>query len=262
MLTDAHCHPFDLAQFMPSAEQQRRQIGVLAAASSCDLKEFSYNEILAKETVMQNSAPLLPCFAVHPQQLAMCNLREFDIEKQLSLLEELAKQKRIFAVGECGFDLYNTEFKKTEKMQEKVFAFHLETAVKYELPVVLHVRRGAHKIFAAAKDLAKCKAVVFHSCPLSFEETQSLLRRKVNAYFSYGNAVINGHKQMQRSFTLLPAERLLTETDAPYQPARGEKFSQWTDLPRIIEKAAILRNENAKELESQIEKNFRTVFGC
>jgi TatD DNase family protein len=259
MLTDAHCHPFDLARFMPSAEQQRRQIGVLSAASSCDMEEFSYNESLARET---GSPPLLLCFAIHPQLPAVSNLRESEIEKQLSLLDDLAKQKRISAVGECGFDLYSAEFKETEKIQEKIFAFHLETAIKYDLPVVLHVRRAAHKIFAATKNLEKCRAVVFHSCPLSFEEAQSLLRHKVNAYFSYGNAVINGHKQMQRSFTLLSAQRLFTETDAPFQPARGEKFSQWSDLPHIIEKAASLRNENAKELESQIEKNFRTVFGC
>jgi TatD DNase family protein len=260
MLTDAHCHPFDLAQFMPDAEQQRQRFGVLAVASSCDLEEFLYNENLARKVAAQSMVPLLPCFAIHPQQLAISNLRENEIEKQLSLLEELAKQKRVAAVGECGFDLYNDEFKKTEKMQEKIFASHLESALRYDLPVVLHVRRAAHKIFAAVKDLAKCKAIVFHSCPLSFEEAQSLLRRKVNAYFSFGNAVINGHKQATRCFQLLLAERLLTETDAPFQPARGQKFSQWTDLPRIIEKAASLRNKNAKELEFQIEKNFRAVF--
>jgi TatD DNase family protein len=194
--------------------------------------------------------------------LAVSNLHDFDIEKLLSSLEELAKLKRIAAIGECGFNLYNKEFKETEKMQEKIFTSHLETALRYDLPVVLHARRAAHKIFAMAKDLAKCRAVVFHSCPLSFEEAQSLFRRKVNAYFSFGNTVINGHKQATRCLKLLPAERLLTETDAPFQPARGQKFSQWTDLPRIIEKAADLRNENAKELEFQIEKNFRTVYGC
>jgi TatD DNase family protein len=256
MLTDAHFHPFDLSQFIP----ERQKSGVLAAASSCDFEEFSYNENLAKEAAAQGTTPLLLCFAVHPQQFSISNLRESEIEKQLSLLYELAKQKRIAAVGECGFDLYNTEFRETEKIQEKIFAFHLETALRYDLPIVLHVRRATHKIFALIKNLAKCRAVVFHSCPLSFEEAQSLLRRKVNAYFSFGNAVINGHKQAIRCLKLLPAERLLTETDAPFQPACGEKFSQWTDLPRIIEKAAALRNENAKELELQIEKNFRAIF--
>jgi hypothetical protein len=49
MLTDAHCHPFDLSQFLSEAEQLRKQSGVLAVASSCDLEEFSYNENLAAE---------------------------------------------------------------------------------------------------------------------------------------------------------------------------------------------------------------------
>jgi hypothetical protein len=43
-------------------------------------------------------------------------------------------------------------------------------------------------------------------------------------------------------------------------------FSQWADLPIIIETAAVLRCEagnkiDAKNLEARIEKNFRTAFG-
>jgi Tat protein secretion system quality control protein TatD with DNase activity len=74
------------------------------------------------------------------------------------------------------------------------------------------------------------------------------------------------HKQAIQCCSLLPAERLLTETDAPFQPRRGEKYSVWADLRFIIETMVTLRSkvENAvidiKELESQIEGNFRKVF--
>jgi len=260
MLTDAHCHPFDLAAHFPQAEQERRRLGVSAAASACDTEEFTHNEKLAEDAAARGQAPLLPCFAVHPQQFAAGNMQITEIERTLPILEELAAHKRIAAVGECGFDLYNAAFKETEKLQDKFFAFHLETALRHGLPLVLHVRRAAHKIFAAVKTLAKCKAVVFHSCPLTEGEGQALLRRGVNAYFSFGNAIINGHKQAMRSCALLPVQRLLAETDAPFQPARARNFSTWEDLPRIIEAAAALRGENAKELETHIESNFRTVF--
>jgi Tat protein secretion system quality control protein TatD with DNase activity len=59
---------------------------------------------------------------------------------------------------------------------------------------------------------------------------------------------------------------LLTETDAPFQPRRGEKYSVWADLRLIIETAVTLRNEaenaitDVKTLESQIEENFKKVF--
>ena len=252
MLTDTHCHPFDLAARFLEAEQERRRLGVLAIASACNMEEFEYNEDLSRKAATEGAALLLPCFAVHAQIVRSGT--------RTDRLDMLAAEGRLAAVGEFGFDLFNATFRETEAEQDRVFAAHLETALRHDLPVVLHVRRAMHKIFAAAKSLAKCRAVVFHSWPGTLEEGQALLRRGVNAYFSFGNTVLNGRKQTLRCCALLPAERLLTETDAPYQPRRGQHFSHWEDLPLIIEAAAVLRGESAEELEARIEKNFRIIF--
>jgi len=260
MLTDAHCHPFDLAPVFPQAEEERRRLGVIAASSACDMEEFAHNEELAKKAAAEGAAQLLPCFAVHPQ-LSASGGGKLKSDEAAAALFKLADEGRIAAIGECGFDLYNEKFRETEKIQEHLFAQHLETALRYELPVVIHARRAMHKIFANAKILSKCRAVVFHSWSGTLEEGQALLRRGINAYFSFGNTVLNGHKKAIHCCTLLPAERLLTETDAPFQPVRGQNFSQWADLPVIIKAAAALRGEDAKELEAQIEANFRSVFG-
>jgi len=271
MLTDAHCHPFDLAGVFPKAEQERRRLGVFAAASACDLEEFTNNEKLAKKAAAENAVPLLLCFGVHPQLPAVKieedkSFTDSELTASLEVLRDLAAAGRLSAVGECGFDLYNAAFKETEKTQDTLFAAHLEIAVNFGLPVVLHVRRAMHKIFAAEKTLAKCKAVVFHSWSGTLEEARSLLRRGVNAYFSFGNAIMLNHKQAIQCCSQLPVERLLTETDAPFQPRRGEKHSVWADLRFIIETAVTLRNEaenavtDAKTLESQIEENFRKVY--
>jgi TatD DNase family protein len=278
VLTDTHCHPFDLARAFPQAEQERRRLAVIAAASACDMEEFAYNEILAHNAAVENAVPdgagappLLPCFAIHPQLPAVKTadgkpFTETELNDSLQTLHTLAQAGRIAAVGEFGFDLYNSTFRETEALQDRIFASHLETALRFDLPVVLHVRRAMHNIFASAKILSKCRAVVFHSWPGTFEEGQSLLRRGVNAYFSFGNVIMLNHKQAQKSCALFPAERLLTETDAPFQPRRTENFSQWADLPLIIETAATLRREadsavtDAKELETWIEANFRNVF--
>ena len=270
MLTDAHCHPFDLARVYPQAEEDRRRLGIIAAASACDLEEFAHNEELAHKAAAEGNVTLLPCFAIHPQLPAVKTkngeqLTETGLNHGLETLQNLSSAGRIAAVGECGFDLYNAAFRETEALQDRIFAAHLETALRCDLPVVLHVRRAMHKIFAAAKPLAKCRAVIFHSWSGTLEEGMALLRRGVNAYFSFGNVITLNHKQARRSCALFPAERLLTETDAPFQPPRGKNFSHWADLPIIIETAAALRREagnptDAKELETQIEANFRTAF--
>ena len=286
MLTDAHCHHYDLSQIFPEAEHERREIispygekGVTAASSAFNAKEISHNEEIAHNAANEQAAALIPCFGIHPQffsawnkecgvrneELGIKNKLKTLIDEKLFMLDNLALNKRISAVGECGFDLYSKALRETEFWQDKVFLEHLETANRHNLPVILHVRRAMHKIFPLTKQLSKCKAVVFHSWPGTYEEAVSLLRRGVNAYFSFGNIIILNHKQAIRSCALLPADRLLTETDAPYQSRRAERFSKWTDLPLVLEAAANLRSEAGNsvtvfDLEKQIENNFNNIY--
>ncbi|MCL2720423.1 MAG: TatD family hydrolase [Treponema sp.] len=259
MYTDCHCHPYDLAEVFKEYDEERKRLGVLAAASSCFIEELEY---------INDS--FIPCFAIHPQLPAMyIKNNELQIEKKLNehlqIINNLAKDKKISAIGECGFDLFNDLYKETESYQDKIFASQLEIALQYDLPIVLHVRKAMFKIFKLSKFLSKCKSVIFHSWSGTYEEAASLLNCGVNAYFSFGNTIKLNHKQAIRSCSLLPADRLLTETDAPYQPQRGKQFSSWSDLPLILETAAALRSTvgniiTKDELEKQIELNFRKVF--
>jgi len=258
MLTDAHCHPFDLAEHFPVAEDQRRQLGVMCAASATTAEEFAYCERLSREARDDNAAPLLPCFAVHPQMPAVSALSVFN--EQLLLLNALAAEGRLAAIGETGFDLFNSAYRETEKIQDELFAAHLETALRHDLPLVIHARRAMHKIFAHASALKKCRAVVFHSWSGTAGEGESLLKRGINAFFSFGNTIMLNHREAMRCCALFPAGRLLTETDAPFQPQRGKAFSAYADIARVLEAAAALRGESAAELEEIIEMNFRSAF--
>ncbi len=269
MLTDTHCHPFDLLKIFPGAEEERRTLGVMCAASASSREEFEFNEAFAARE--QNAAKTLPCFALHPQLPALysrndSSRRDSIIADGLALLENLAEQGRLAAVGETGFDLYNEQFKATEKIQDEIFAAHVEIALRYDLPLILHARRAMHKIFAVDRVLKKCRAVVFHSWPGTVGEAQALLRRGINVYFSFGTTILLNHKEAMRCCATFPAERLLLETDAPYQPAQGQVYSTWNDLPRILQAAARLRTEaqtpgaESNELEKIVEANFRAVF--
>ena len=308
MLTDAHCHPadcmrrvrstlrqipyqnnnrqvVDLAEHFPAAEEQRRQLGVMCAASATTAEEFAYCERLSRDAQNNAAAPLLPCFAIHPQMPAMRQLavsseqlavssEELAVSgeqvtvsgEELAVLEVLASQGRLAGVGETGFDLFNATYRETERVQDDLFAVHLEIALRYDLPLVIHVRRAMHKVFAHSAALKKCRAVIFHSWPGTVGEGEALLRRGINAFFSFGNTIMLNHRQAMRCCAVFPADRLLTETDAPFQPPRGREFSCYADLARILEAAAALRREagtqgsTAQELEMIIERNFRAAF--
>ena len=277
MYCDSHCHPFDLLDHLNRDELESCRKGTACAASSWNREQFEYHQSLAKKAGSLGHAPLLLCFALHPQLPAfLLSRNETPPEKQecntqirndlLALLEDLAREKQLDAVGETGFDLYNDEYRRTEKIQEELFAHHLEIALNYDLPMVIHARRAMHKIFSHAEKMRKLSAVIFHSWPGTVGEGEALLRRGVNAFFSFGAAIINNRKESQRSCALLPAERLLLETDAPYLPPRGKQFSSWVDLPVIAGALAELRKEAAspvsslEEIEVQCEANFFRAF--
>ena len=272
MLTDAHCHIFDLLDFMPLAEAERRALGAACAASSWTLRQFEYHEDLARKAKRDGAPPVIPCFGVHPQlplHLAGKRARgeKCGVEDCLEVLRQLAEAGRLSVIGETGFDLFNDDFKAGENIQDELFALHLEIALKKGLPLVLHLRRAMHKIFPFAKELKKLPALVFHSWPGSPAEGEALLKRGVNAYFSFGAVIVNNHREARKSCALFPAGRLLFETDAPYQPCRGSRFSSWKDLPLICKKAAALRRGEGspvslpEELEETVAANFLRVFG-
>jgi TatD DNase family protein len=263
MLTDAHCHPGDLLTLFPGAEKERRRLDVACAASSTGPEEFERHEGLARKAREEGAAPLFLCFAVHPQLPAAGGRAGSSL---LAALETFAAEGRLDGVGETGFDLYNGSFRETEARQDELFRAHLETARRYDLPLVLHIRRAMHKVFLYTRELRKIPAVVLHSYSGTLGEGESLLKRGINVFFSFGTVLLLNHKEAQRSCAALPADRLLLETDAPWQPLRGRAFSSWADLPAILRSAAELRRTAGNPggdpagLEQIVEANFFRVF--
>jgi TatD DNase family protein len=125
-----------------------------------------------------------------------------------------------------------------------------------------------HKVFAHTAFLKKVPAVVFHSWPGTLGEGQALIRRGVNVFFSFGGVILKNHREAMRCAALLPPERLLLETDAPYQGLRGRPFSSWQDLGAICGALAELRKQagspvdTAAQIETLTEGNFNQAFRC
>ena len=264
MPSDAHAHPFDLLALDPDAERERRDLGVACAASSWNEAEFLFQERMAAEARSAGAAGIVLCFGAHPQLLLG---DEPAAEAAVAFLRILAAAGRISAVGEIGFDLFDSAYRGTEAAQERIFSEQLELALEYRLPCVLHLRRAMHKAFFYYKELAALPAVVLHSYSGTAGEAESLLSRGVNAYFSFGTPVFLNHKRAMEACAALPAARLLVETDAPYQPPRGASRSSWKDIATVVSAVAHLRNAagtecaTAEAVAAETDRNFRNAFG-
>jgi TatD DNase family protein len=276
MICDAHCHPFNLLQKNGSLGEEACRPDLSCVTSATILEEFEYNEALSKKRVSLGRLPFVPGYGVHPQlpkYLAgieallhgepheMLQNVCISMQPYLDTLYALAGEGRLGAVGECGFDLFDEAHRETEKIQDDIFIPHLELAIEKGLPLVLHVRRAMHKIFFHAKALKRCSSVIFHSWPGTQGEGEALLRRGVNVFFSFGNTVALNHREQIRCCIAFPQERILTETDAPYQALQGKQYSSWNDLTVILKTMAELRRTDVQELEMKIYGNFKEAFG-
>ncbi len=171
-------------------------------------------------------------------------------------------------MGECGFDFWSEEFSANRARQEKAFYLQLELAALHKVSLVVHARKAMQEIFEAAAELKKVPAVIFHSFAGSPMDALSLLSKGINAYFSFGKPIINGAKKAVHCVRALPLDRLLFETDAPYQNLKGEKATSPAEIPEVYQAAFELRFAGSPyearpsfyDFAAKIEKNFFAAF--
>ena len=281
MLADAHIHLADLLERDSDFPERlgaafsRPQGGRLWTACAA---AHSSEEWAATEALGARLPPFVASFGIHPQWAV------FD---HADLLARLASEGRIAAIGEAGFDFFGDRPERTrnpenEAAQRAAFEYQLELAEKTGLALLLHLRKAMDLAFAYAPRFKRLRAVIFHSYPGSGEEARAMLAKGVNAYFSFGAPVINGNKRAQAACAAIPGDRLLSETDAPWQPPRrstprgeqvpaslgrrppGSPPADWCrpeDLELVVEGMAALRNAVRESQEAALERNFASAFG-
>ena len=194
-------------------------------------------------------------YGLHPQSAG-----HIDVKTNADFLEELLQQKKLNAIGETGFDYFSEEFKEQAATQEEMFNIQLELALKYNKPLVIHCRKANEKLFEYSKQLKKVPAVLFHSFMGMPKEALSLIARGINAYFSFGKQVLNNNKKVIACVKELPDSVLLTETDAPWQFLKGEKFTHPADIKRVFEAFCQIKNQSPDQLQAAFKRNFLDLF--
>jgi TatD DNase family protein len=190
-------------------------------------------------------------FGIHPQN---------PDELLIPALEQALAAHTLHAIGETGFDLFTAEYKADIRRQEHAWRIQTDLAVQYSMPVIIHCRKALHLMFRDSAILAKIPACVFHSFAGSPVEAVSLLRRGVNAYFSFGKPLLNNNKRAASCVRELPSDRILAETDAPYQRLKNEEKTLPEDIVRVHERIAEIRGITVGEAAAAASRNFFAVF--
>ena len=161
---------------------------------------------------------------VHPH-----NAKLYDDAVERELVSRLA-DPRVVALGEVGLD-YHYDLSPRD-VQRRVFCRQLAIAKEAGLPVSLHLRGGkdpqadnAHR--EAFEILQEAgfpeRGTLLHCCALPPDELRSWI--DAGCHIAYGGAItFKSAEAAREGARLVPAERLLLETDAPYmtpEPMRG-----------------------------------------
>lgn len=252
---DAHFH---LRQCETLNQFKNGEFAYCGCSCAHETEEFEAQEKSALDIMsVSPEKKFILAFGIHPQ---------LPLVQNADFMEKLLEEGRIGAVGEAGFDLFTDEYKSDIKRQEEAWNIQLELSAKYAKPLVVHCRKAMDRMFRDSKSLKKLPAVVFHSFAGSVMEAKSLINRGVNAYFSFGKQLLNGDKSAASCVKELSENRILLETDAPYQTLKGEDYTSYTDIARVYEAALALRGIIASSdvqnvFTEKIKANFTAVYG-
>lgn len=182
-----------------------------------------------------------------------------------STLRRLAEKLEVVAIGECGLD-FNRNLSAHEQ-QEYAFDAQLALAAELNMPVFLHCRE-AHARFAAVLEpwLPKLAGAVIHCFTGTRDELEACLAMGLSVGITGWVCDERRGLELRELLPLIPADRLLLETDAPYllprdmRPRPTSRRNEPCFLPHIVNQVATWRGESAEELATRIDQNARTLF--
>lgn len=153
---------------------------------------------------------------IHPDEVENVS------EKDLEIIDKLANDEKVVAIGEIGLDYHTRQ--DTKEKQKELFVAQIEIAKKHNLPICVHSRDSATDTYQIVKEHEKdlVKPSMMHCFCENGEFAKKYL--DLGFYISFAGNVT--FKKYDRSFIkqIIPIDKICVETDAPFlspEPMRG-----------------------------------------
>lgn len=196
---------------------------------------------------------LYPMIGLHPSSV------KNDFKDHLETVEIEIKTGKYIAVGEMGIDLY---WDKTFiKEQIEAFHFQIKMAIRYNLPIVIHMRDSFQTIKAELLKYPEGELKgVFHCFTGTHEQAEWIINR--GFYLGIGGVVSFKNSDLPKQLLNLSLDRILLETDAPYLapvPYRGKR-NEPAYLKYTVEKLADIYKTKPEEIVLITDNNAKSLF--
>ncbi|MGH2379456.1 MAG: TatD family hydrolase [Candidatus Limnocylindria bacterium] len=250
-MIDAHAHLTDdrLASDVP---------GVLERAAAAGVERIlTCGEDLASSEAAIALAERYPILRVavgiHPHRA------EALTPTAVGRIRHLARNEHVVGIGEIGIDLSGRSAPRA--VQEEAFRAQVELAAELDLPVTIHVRDAGDAVRDLLDRLPRIRGHI-HCYSEGPEEVEDWLRRGFWLSFA-GTVTFPRSEGLRAAVALVPADRLLLETDAPYlapQPRRGQ-CNEPAFIADTYAAVAGLRGMTALALAQAVSHNAAALFG-
>jgi len=261
MLIDTHCHlTFDgLAPQLEAVLDRARQAGVTrmitVAVTPADAR--------AALVLMDSRPAIFLAAGIHPHEAAKVSPEDLtalaDLHHGRWSSDEVAE--RLVAVGEIGLD-FHYDFASPEQ-QETLFRFQLELACETHRPVVIHAREAEQRVCEILQDYpGLAGGAVFHCFSGGPEVAQRILDLGFSLSFT-GVVTFKNSDMIRQSARLVPDDRILVETDAPFltpEPIRKIRLCEPAFVAHTVRHLAELRGESFDVFAATTAANAERFF--
>lgn len=259
---DTHCHFDEFAAYggMPYADLERAR-ATHAGVAHCVLPAVELANLEAVRAMAHRHGDSY-ALGIHP--LYTPRAGEGDLQALAAALQQHRHDPRLVAVGEIGLDFFVPGL--DPERQQLFYRAQLQLARRFDLPVILHVRRSADRLLKALRELP-VRGGIAHAFNGSLQQAQAFIA--LGFRLGFGGAVTYERAlQLRRLTTELPLSALVLETDAPDIPphwlyvtaaerAAGQAPARNSpaELPRIAALVARLRGISDAELARATREN-------
>ena len=254
-LIDTHVHlNFEAFQAdLDDIAQQWREAGVVRLVHSC----VEPSEFGSIQAIANRFSEISFAVGLHP----------LDADKWTDafpseILRYAQSDPKVVAIGEIGLDFFKADNKAHQVL---VFEAQLAIAHQLNLPVIIHCRDAAESMVQILQRLwqtGQSVRGVMHCWSGTPEETQAFL--DLGFFISFSGIVTfkNAHT-VHASAQMVPADRLLIETDCPFLapvPHRGQRRNQPAYVRHVAERVAELRHVPVEAIAAQTTANACRLF--
>lgn len=252
MLFDSHTH-LNAEQFndeIPETVERAKELGVTEMA----VVGFDAPTIEKSLALSQTYEGIYSIIGWHPTEAG-----SYTKEIEEKLIQQLTLPK-VVALGEIGLDYHWMEDPKD--VQDKVFRRQIAIAKEMNLPISIHTREALEDTYKVLKEEdIRSIGGIMHSFSGDDEWAKRFLDLGMHVSFS-GVVTFKNAPEVQAAAKVVPLDKLLVETDAPYlapMPYRGKRNEPgYTRF--VAEKIAELRDMSLAEIAQQTTENAHRLF--